>query len=157
MAWSGLVVIGVCVGGAYLAFLAFLLYRGKKARAMLSWPQTTGTVSRSLLDRHGAGMTSTAYEPRVTYRYEAYGVPHVGTRLAFDVKRYPDRKDAQAVIDRYPENSTVPVYFNPGKPEEAILDREYRSNWPLLIFLASCCLIAIISSIVLGKYYNPDG
>ncbi len=147
------VVLCILIGGVFLFIPVQELYYRRKLRASLGWPQVTGTISRAELEGSIGTYGSTIWA-RVEYDYEAYGVPHVGTRIGFDKVRYSSKKEAQATLDRYPVNSTVTVYFDPAKPADSVLVRERRSRMPLIVFLY-CTLALIALCLVFQERFDP--
>lgn len=146
------VVFVILLGCIYLGLPVYEIYYRKKSRASLSWPQVTGTISKTKVEVHSGIYVSTTVA-RVIYHYEVNGVPYEGTRIGFNEVSYRDRKEAQAALDRYPVNSTVTVYFDPAKPADAILAPEYREVMRGIVFVY-CALALIILILVVGKRFD---
>lgn len=151
-----LVIFAILMACVYLGLPIYEVYYRKKLRASLSWPQVTGTVSRTGVEVIKGGLYGGRFFlARVIYHYEAYGVAHDGKRIGFNEVYYRDKNEAQAALDRYPENSTVTVYFDPANPADAILAREYR---PVMrgIVIVYVCLALIVVCLVGLKRFGPD-
>ncbi len=140
-----------CAIPGCITLLFFLVYRHQRNQVLpsLSWPQATGTISRSRVERivHGGYRLSTVYAPRVIYLYEVYGVSHVGTRIRFacSIPNYfATEKEAQRVLVPYPEKSEVTVYYDPADPEKAVLDRELPSPRIVVFFGSFFVLILLV-------------
>jgi hypothetical protein len=132
----------VSFGGTILAFNAVLLgiivFVNRKASAARGWPSTAGTVLTSTLESRrasdGAGHVN---YPVVAYSYEVKGERYEGRRITPGLEW--GGTGAEQVIARYPVGSRVSVYYDPGNPSEALLERKapaYRIwLWVALIAL----------------------
>ncbi len=149
-----IVVVSILLGGLSLGLPAYELHYRRKLRASLSWPQVTGTISRAGVEG-SVGTYGSSIVARVTYQYEADGRPYEGTRISFSQARYSSKKEAQAALDPYPVNSAVTVYFDPAKPADAVLVREYLSSLRVIVFVY-CCLALIAVCLVVLEHLQPD-
>ncbi len=129
--------------------LAYGFYQRSKVRASQSWPQVMGTITKAeiLLDR---GPDSSGYSIVVLYDYTVDGVRHTGKRIGFSQRSTSRKKRAQERLDRYPVNSTVPVFFDPANPTDAVLVREYPDA-TLLTVLGSGLLVLAAVILVFGR------
>jgi ankyrin repeat protein len=143
----------ILIGGVCLTPLAYELYYSTKRRASLSWPQVTGTISRTGVTGRGS-IFGSSIKAKVIYLYEVHGVSHVGTRTGFDQVTYATEKQAQAALTAYPVNSPVTVYFDPANPESAVLTREYHSIRRLLVFLYGA-LAVLTLLLVIERRFDP--
>jgi hypothetical protein len=73
------------------------------------------------------------------------GAAYVGTRIGFNQLPYREEKDVRAQVKRYCANPTVTVYFNPEKPADAVLVREFGTFKYAVIAIAgfSCLALAL--------------
>jgi hypothetical protein len=100
----------------------------KKAGLSLQWPSVRGTITTSEV-RTGSssdedGNTSYSYYPQVKYTYAVAGKAYAGKQISFGgTQGYNSPNPVQPILARYPLNTTVPVYYNPEKPSEAVLER----------------------------------
>jgi hypothetical protein len=53
--------------------------------------------------------------------YEVRGKAYVGTRFSFDVDHFPDYDSAIDALHGIAAGREVPVYYDPRKPERAVL------------------------------------
>ncbi len=106
------------------------VYKRIRISASKSWQQVEGTIVHSGIERD-AGADSNGYMVLVSYEYAVNGVPYTGSRVGFGKRFYLRRKSAEAVAAKYRVNFRVPVYFDPTKPDDALLAR----NYPDSIFL----------------------
>jgi Protein of unknown function (DUF3592) len=130
----------LCGGFFFLLFLGlgiFLIYRTqqskKKAQVSQSWPSTTGQITDSQVSRSQStdsdGDTSTSYSAQVAYTYQVGEQTYSGKQIAFGFNpSYSSESKAQADAARYPVGSQVPVYYDPSKPSDAVLQRQVSGS-----------------------------
>jgi hypothetical protein len=128
-------------------FLAIIFFTQRKVNAINEWPTTTGKVLTSQTEWRSSGEGSAEY-PVVLYSYRANGQEFQGRRIApgMEVGGIGARK----VVERYPVNSQVTVYYNPENPEDAVLEKKAGSQvlmWVLLVIF-DCALCGSIPLIV---------
>jgi Protein of unknown function (DUF3592) len=58
--------------------------------------------------------------PKISYRYTVAGRTYVGTRYQFSRVPY-EMGNIQEILRKYPIGSPVPLYFDPGQPNESVL------------------------------------
>ena len=101
----------------------------KKAEASQSWPAVPGQIISAEIKKDisedADGYTTTMYKPIVTYSYNVMGQAYQSSKMAFGMTTsYGRTAKAQEVLDQYPLNSTVNVYYDPENPAEAVLERK---------------------------------
>lgn len=104
----------------------------KRADASQSWAGVRGKVIDSHVQEKETndydGNTHTSYSAKVCYRYAVGGEEFTGSRIAFGVK--PTNKAATSeIVAKYPVDTAVMVYYDPEKPQEAVLERNTNSGW----------------------------
>src|SRR5437867_10319975 len=119
------VVLGiVCVLGAGVAVAMVIgnIAMTGEIEASGGWPSVNGTVvSSDIIEERGR---HDYYTVRAQYDYEVGGVVRHGNRVAFYGNgNFDHAADAHAWIARYPRGAQVDVYYDPNKPEEAVLIR----------------------------------
>ncbi len=119
---------GLPLFGGWL--LAVALRDRLEARAVDSWPATTGVVTESSVVDHGPSGSgsgrdprSRRYEPRVRYEYEVEGQRFEGNRLAIVTPRRGNRAAADRDLDAFRAGTTVTVYYDPEAPATSVLRR----------------------------------
>lgn len=116
--------------GVFLVIAAIVNIR--KANASQGWNGVQGKITESYVRRQessdGEGGTSTSYYPEIRYTYSVMGVEYQGKNIAFGMKS-SSRKSAQALVEKYPAETSVIVYYNPQKPQQAVLERRSSSGW----------------------------
>lgn len=142
---SGMIAFGVFCGVNALRLIYDHLKLWQNAARSKSWATTMGQIIKSTLLKTGA---RNSWRPDVAYRYRANGVEHIGHRIAFDYFDYSLR-EAQAKVERYSINASVPVYYDPEQPQESTLEQSARELGsgllvlPLALFLPTgLCLCA---------------
>ena len=102
----------------------------RQAETSQSWQGTRGRITESRLDTRTTitdGIESTAYQAVVVYAYTVMGQEYTGKQVAFGVHS-ATRKAASAVLERYPLDRQVTVYYDPQKPGQAVLERVSTSG-----------------------------
>lgn len=92
------------------------------------WSQTTGSIINVVIEdvTHRDGFRTAddydSYMAHVSYQYTVAGKEYVGKRrrIVDDATSY---SEAEAVFNRYSAGDSVPVWYNPDDPGEAVLDR----------------------------------
>lgn len=111
--------------------LGLVLYSNKskkKAGESQNWPAAPGTITVSEIRESRStdddGNVSVYYYPHVEYSYNVGGQPQTGKQVAFGgTQGYATPNQAEMTVKIYPVNSSVTVYYNPQKPQEACLVR----------------------------------
>lgn len=128
---GGILALGLLALGIYLIYAA--LSSRKKAVSSQGWPSVSGTITRADVEQSTTtdadGDTTTWYTPVVEYDYEVLGKPFHGKRAAFGAaSSYSSDAKARATLAVYQPGASVPVFYNPLKPEEAVLEQKARST-----------------------------
>ena len=132
--WA-LVVFGIpffAVGIYFLGTTAHALYDVVR---MASWPQTQGTLT-SARTHSDSSADSTTYHAAAQYRYWVGGVEYTGNRVSIhggsdNVGEFQRRLGSQLEF-MYSNREPVPIYYNPGDPADAVLNRDMR--WEMIGF-----------------------
>jgi hypothetical protein len=114
--------------GIGVALLVLSARSKQKAGASLQWPATPGTVILSEIRQSSNtdddGHTTYSYYPHVEYSYTVAGQTYTCKQIAFGgVVGHGTPQNAQATLAKYPLHAPVQVYYDPGKPEDAVLER----------------------------------
>jgi hypothetical protein len=101
------------------------------ANTSQSWQGAMGQVIASDIKKStsndGEYGQSTSYEAIIRYRYSVMGKDYTGERVSFGVKNSSE-KLARDTVSRYPINTGVTVFYNPDKPEQAVLEQANSSG-----------------------------
>jgi hypothetical protein len=132
----------VAIGAAILLYARSI---AGKARRSLSWPSTEGMISHSaVLYRPGAGSDDRdpgTYAPDVCYRYKVRGMSYSSSTITLADFSSTARR-AQSIIDRYPDQSSVVVYYNPADPAESLLERGAPTGLTLFYLIGGAFAVA---------------
>jgi hypothetical protein len=112
----------VClIAGVIVTFFVGLpMYR--KAQASQSWPTADGKIEMSRVNS-SLEKGKWKYSSSVGYTYELKGQTHTSNYVwASGGYSSSSKSPHQAVVDKYPVGKTVKVYYDPKKPEFAILE-----------------------------------
>lgn len=107
----------------------------QRAKAASSWPNTEGVILKSELIRHvsrSSGIQSTSYIPDIEYQYTVMGQTVTGKRLSFGTKNFT-YDQGQEISSKYSVGTKVPVYYNPKKISDSVLEMASRGAGTLII------------------------
>ncbi|OVE76478.1 hypothetical protein BVX98_05730 [bacterium F11] len=101
----------------------------KKAQEAKGWPTTEGKIISSEVDSHwsrtGTGTNRRSkmmYDAKVVFEYSVEGRVYTSNKVSFGEYSSSSRRSAQKVVEKYPPNKDVIVFFDPVNPEMAILE-----------------------------------
>ncbi len=118
--------LGVLLIGGGIGGLVYLSSAQKKARESRSWPTVKGRITQCDVVRKGGttgrGVSNVRHEIELTYSYAVDGKKYRGHRIQVFRVSHKLKDDAQRHADRYPVGKEVTVYYNPGDPEDAVLE-----------------------------------
>jgi len=112
----------IFVGSILLILGINLLWKGIRSK---NWPKVKGTIRRSevdvfhTLDEEGA---SQDFSADIYYEYAVEGQSYGGTTVKLNYGEIKGRGDSSRAIDKYPQGSTVDVYYDPEDPNRAALE-----------------------------------
>jgi hypothetical protein len=149
----------VVLGGVFaLVFSGFgllmlLVYVSARMRlaASQNWPSVQGRIDESRVTRltsTSQGHTTSSYAPEVKYTYSVMGTAYQGSHIGFGVSMSGLHPNVEKVVARFPAGETRPVYYNPQKPAQVVLERRMENNVKALIVPIVCLLIGIGSGVV---------
>lgn len=164
-----LLLIGLILGGFFfiVTFVIGLILwieglSRKKAGISRNWPSVTGKISLSEVRQSAStddnGETNYAYYPNIEYTYTALGKDYTGRQISSGgVKGTVHPFDAQNVVDQFPVNALVQVYYNPQDPAEAVLEPEVGAGGKTIrllgiVLLAVSAVLAVLLVIGLIVY-----
>ena len=120
----------------------FMLVRGlldfRIIRLSQNWPTVEGQIVQATIEvtrsSDDDGTTSTRYAPLVIYTYSLVGQQYTSDKVTFGAKwRYGSRSKAESKSN-YQTGQRINVYYNPEKPEQAVLEPgAMRGAWGSLI------------------------
>ena len=148
----------LALGGIGVVLIVQYLRNKQKAQASTTWPSVEGRISghRVRVDEVGDDDSNrVSYVPEVHFEYSVGGIPHQGKRISFGSEpSFSSRKKAEEFLGSYPVESAVSVYYNPEKPQEAVLSQTMRKMPAslivgiVLIVLGACSLCPVVIGLV---------
>jgi hypothetical protein len=118
---------GILFGLTLGAIAGWFVFRDRRQRrAALSWPATTGRIVESRVEPKTlpGDRPTIRFAPRIAYEYAVHDRAYRSERIAFaDAFWSLAPQGAAATVARYPAGAEVTVYYNPRRPEEAVLER----------------------------------
>ncbi|MEH2511961.1 hypothetical protein V1291_003315 [Nitrobacteraceae bacterium AZCC 1564] len=112
------------------AFVQYIMQR-KQISASMRWPTVLGKITevgvvaeeRHEDDDDGRTRITTVYRSDVQYAYAVGGREFHSNKWNWGwTAFYPDEASARAPVAEYTVGASVPVFYNPQNPEEAILE-----------------------------------
>jgi hypothetical protein len=104
--------------------------------ASKNWSTTKGEILRSDLEEDSDG-----WFPQVDYSYTVGKQNYTGQRIGFYTPNSGAEAYAQKQLAPYPVGKAVIVFYNPAKPEDAVLDRQVPL-WRSLCWLSLTLLFS---------------
>jgi len=139
--------------GLLLIIIGFIL--SLRAKAAAKWPSTEGIITKSEVKEHVTKnrtrehhvSTYTFYEPLFEYDYEVNGAFFKGSKYAIGLTRLPIEQ-AQALVEKFPVDSKVPVYYNAKNPKESRLQVTATGATPQLILGVIIAAVGLVWLVV---------
>jgi Protein of unknown function (DUF3592) len=122
------------VGLILLAIGARQIYQGQQSE---HWPTVTGKIAVAELGKHidrdsDNTTSSTTYSADISYDYLVDDVAYVNSAVHFGSLNSSDPSVARRLLQRYPVGKQVTVYYNPARPQQAVLEPGIQgSTWVL--------------------------
>lgn len=127
--------ISIAVG---LASGVYLLWTLIRQRASKRWPATRGEILESGIEEDSDG-----WAPHVRYAYAVGGKHYANERLYFHLATRSTEHDARRHLTPYPVGKTVSIYYNPLKPEDAVLDTRMPLWLPLFWLIFTTLMLVV--------------
>ena len=140
------------VGGCFLlgsiVFLPSLLAipRGSASRR---WPKVNGTIVESRVEEQVNADGQFVFFPQVRYRYTIQGNAYEATTITFPTRPLVSSRRADAVVAKYPVNSSVLVAYLPEKSTISVLEPGLTAS----AFVGFSFGLSFLLSSVVGCYY----
>lgn len=123
-----LIIIGIVV-------IPALYFIRKESIESKNWPMTKGKIIEAKLDYSTTATKLTfCYEPKISYEYNVNGISYTSTDIYIGSYHCGGLEKAQSVLNRYPVGKEVMVFYNPGNPLEAVLER--RVSYPFVGYIS---------------------
>lgn len=131
------------ITGVFVGIIGNSVYRTWDAQKR--YVETTGTVLSSAVKSSHDSEGGTSYGFAIRYRYEVAGKSYESDRYAFgSFSSSGGHGHANALVRQYRENATIPVFYDPLRPSEAvILRRIHPTMWFLCLFMQPFVLVGL--------------
>lgn len=156
--WIGLAILP---GWLFMAVFAMMIptsiaglivYKMGEVRRASRWPSTPGRIvaskTRKVHTTQSGGAPSVGNVPDITYLYTVDGVEHRGKRISIGAIK-ADSPEVEAALERYQVGRTGPVFYNPAKPDEAVLERDPPAS-PGVMYAIAGGLVLVGLVVVFG-------
>jgi hypothetical protein len=134
------IVIGLMIMAIPILIAGIILWKTTQLRHAASWPSRARIVksqTRAVHRRSGGEVTQVVTAPDIEYEFRRGDRVVRGTRIAVG-----EIADTEAVLNHYPVGATVPVYYNPKNPADALLERDPPFPVLWLYLIAAAVLLA---------------
>jgi len=148
----GAVVMGLFFMAIPGLIVGLILWKVGELRHAATWPSTRARITKSELradhHRHSGDVTTVKNVPDIEYEFTLGGQVIKGKRIG--VGEIPD--DVEATLARYRVGTTVPVYYDPKNPENALLERD--APLPIAGLYAIAGGVFLVGLAVLAFFWN---
>jgi hypothetical protein len=130
-----------------------ILHKTTELRHAATWPSTRARITRSKLSakhhRHMAETTEVTNVPDIEYEFTLGDRVIRGTRIGIGETAGAGVEEA---LDHYRVGATVPVYYDPKNPENAVLERDPPLPIAWLYVIAAGIFVAGVA--ILAVFWN---
>jgi hypothetical protein len=132
-------------------FIRMFVRGRRRAGGGQSWEEAPGKVTAAKMRVSRGAEGGESYEPRVSYQYKVGGRSLHGHRVRLASPAPGDRPTAQRVLDAYPEGKAVTVFYDPAKPESAVLEVGTAGNARLLYLGIACLALGLLAPFLFSR------
>ncbi|MGA3142773.1 MAG: DUF3592 domain-containing protein [Verrucomicrobiota bacterium] len=86
------------------------------------WLRTDGIIRSAKMTHEGGGRVGYTYGANVFYEYRVGGSNYTSTRVCFGDYTSGDAAHARNILARYQPDAKITVFYDPDKPERAVLE-----------------------------------
>lgn len=137
-----------------VALLVATQVQVRSEQASFDWSRAEGKIEASeVIERPTPTRRLVTFEPRVTYSYRVGETEHRSERIGFGDHFVTSRAEAEAIIATYPIGRVVEVYYDPARPEAAILEPAELGGVRLSFavgLLVTLVPLAVIAGLLIG-------
>ena len=120
----------------WYAFLFVLNDTYQEAEQANHRPTVMGTILESRVQvRTSSSDTGTEFDPVIRYQYRVQGQQYVNNTWQ-KIGNSPTRREAQEIVQRYPQGTRTTVYYDPADPQNSVLvpGNTSETSWVLWLF-----------------------
>jgi hypothetical protein len=107
-----------------------------------TWMTTRGQITHS--ETVWVGIRARSPRPEIHYTYEVGGMKYEGQRIVFEYRNLYSREAVDQILKEYPVGATMPLYYDPNKPQDSTLRQTYVGLASGLIIGATLLLPMIL-------------
>jgi hypothetical protein len=138
--WFSLAILLCLIGGLFLVSMVQAV--GMTIRS-INWQQAEGVVISSHYEDFSHTVdTSTiySYKGTLSYQFSVDGKTYISNRpgLIHDFVMFDNENNAIQFVHQYAPEKRVVVFYNPEKPEEAVLDRGIDIQSGIVLICFTC-------------------
>lgn len=135
----------IIIGALTLYFGGRSLWRAKES---MTWPMVDGRIQNSEVRYRSGSKGGGTYHAEVLYTFAVDGKTHSGNMVAFGDYGTSNPSHARDIVERYPKDKAVNVWYLPADPDVCVLEPGRKGQawaWPAigLLFLVMGALMAI--------------
>jgi len=132
-----------CVGFTLILFGIYLVVKSNDTK---KWDETTGIILKSDLEKTstiaGYDGESQSFKASIEYRYKVNNQEYTSNRVFYGDKiSKPLPFKSKTLVKLYSKDIEVPVYYNPLKPKESVLQKGLKFIVIELLILGSLFLL----------------
>jgi hypothetical protein len=117
-----------------LGLIVLGVVRVREGLASNAWTEVAAKVQSAELGKTRKKSSSYRYHAHITYQYEVQGVPYTGRQVGLTGQGSGSESHAKKLLGQYTVGSNVKAYYDPSKPENAVLIRGVGSSvWVLFL------------------------
>ncbi|MCE9615315.1 MAG: DUF3592 domain-containing protein [Lentisphaerae bacterium] len=132
-----------------IVFIMHGAWRMHLADASMGWPNVKGTIVSSDVTEGTALDGASKYYPHITFRYVVDGLTYESDQYTFGQRSSMNELYAQGLVDGFARNSEATVYYNPDRPEQAVL--QVGDSTGLRIRIGTGAALLVIGALVWGR------
>ena len=123
-----------------IILLLFWFFQSRRAGATQKWFSVPGRIMDSRLVESRDTEEGRTWNASVTYVYQVGGAQFQGNRVAVG----GGKGSAKQIVQRYPAGAVVQVFYDPQKPNAAVIERGSGGLTPLLIIAIVMCVVGLV-------------
>jgi hypothetical protein len=119
-----------------IVFMSFCTSKFFREIRSKHWPRATGIITQCYLQKAQGPRGSSWYIPEVVYLYMVVTQSFAGTSIDFHTQdHHYSKRYAEWRLRSYARGKLVHVYYEPGAPQNAVLEPGIRPNQESLLSL----------------------
>ena len=152
----GLIIL--IIGFAILCMTVIAISNSVSAK---EWSIIMGKIIKSdIYELQFGGESNATFRPDIAFEYNVNGEKYISDRLYYGVKIMSSFNwiKSRKLVEKYPVNKEVKVYFNPNKPSESVVEPGIHVDLGVIfifaIFFVICGFLLYINSDFVIKLFG---